>query len=248
MQLDGKIAVVTGGASGIGRATCEALAAAGALTYVADVNRAAGEDAAAAIGRDGYQAECLPLDVTDDGSIAQATELLRERHGKLDIFVSAAGWDIIQPFLENTPEYWDKVVALNFMGPVRLARSLLPLLIEARDSRIVMVGSDAGRVGSSGESVYAGAKGGIIAFTKSLAREVVRYGVNVNCVCPGPTDTPLFATHSEKMREALIRAIPMRRLAKPSEVADAIVFFASGRSSFITGQVLSVSGGLTMSG
>jgi 2-hydroxycyclohexanecarboxyl-CoA dehydrogenase len=248
MQLDGKIALVTGGASGIGRAACEALAAAGALVYIADINQAAAEESAAAIVRSGKQARSVPLDVTDEKSIAAAANLLRESHGKLDVFVSAAGWDIIQPFMENTPDYWERIVALNFLGPVRVTRSLLPLLIEARESRIVTVGSDAGRVGSSGESVYAGAKGGVIAFTKSLAREVVRYGINVNCVCPGPTDTPLFATHGEKMREALIRAIPMRRLAKPSEIADAILFFASSRSSFITGQVLSVSGGLTMAG
>lgn len=248
MRLDGKTAIVTGGASGIGRATCEALAAAGAMTYVADINHAAGEDAAAAILRAGHQAAFLPLDVTSDQSIAQASAILRDRHGRLDVFVSAAGWDVIQPFMENTPDYWDKIMALNFMGPVRLTRSLLPLLIEARDSRIVMIGSDAGRVGSSGESVYAGAKGGVIAFTKSLAREVVRHGVNVNCVCPGPTDTPLFATHAEKLREGLVRAIPMRRLARPAEIADAVLFFASGRSSYITGQVLSVSGGLTMAG
>jgi 2-hydroxycyclohexanecarboxyl-CoA dehydrogenase len=245
MQLNGKIALVTGAASGIGRATCQALVDSGALTYVADINQAAGEEAAA---RMGSNARFLALDVTSDAAISSAADALKQQHGKLDIFVSAAGWDIIQPFMENTPEYWDRIMALNFMGPVRLTRALLPLLIEARESRIVMVGSDAGRVGSSGESVYAGAKGGVIAFTKSLAREVVRYGVNVNCVCPGPTDTPLFATHGEKMREALIRAIPMRRLAKPSEIADAILFFASGRSSYITGQVLSVSGGLTMAG
>lgn len=248
MRLDGKIALVTGGASGIGKATCEALAAAGALTYVADINQAAGRETAAAIARSGGEAHFLALDVTNGESIARAGGTLRERHGKLDVFVSAAGWDMIQPFMDNTPEYWERIVALNLMGPVRLTQAVLPLLIEARESRIVMVGSDAGRVGSSGESVYAGAKGGIIAFTKSLAREVVRHGVNVNCVCPGPTDTPLFATHAEKMREALIRAIPMRRLARPSEIADAILFFASSRSAYITGQILSVSGGLTMAG
>ena len=166
--------------------------------------------------------------------------------GGLDVLVNAAGWDMIEPFMDNTPEYWDKIVALNFMGPVQVTRVLLPLLFDSGSGRIVNVASDAGRVGSYGETVYAGAKGGIIAFTKSLAREVVRKQVRVNCVCPGPTDTPLFASQSEKMRDALTNAIPMKRVAQPSEVADAIVYFASDRASFVTGQVLSVSGGLTM--
>ena len=134
------------------------------------------------------------------------------------------------------------------MGPIQVTRALLPLLFASGSGRIVNISSDAGRVGSYGETVYAGAKGGVIAFTKSLAREVVRKQVRVNCVCPGPTDTPLFASQSEKMRDALINAIPMKRLAKPSEIADAALFLASDRSSFVTGQVLSVSGGLTMVG
>jgi 2-hydroxycyclohexanecarboxyl-CoA dehydrogenase len=165
---------------------------------------------------------------------------------KLDILVNGAGWDIIQPFMDNTPEYWDKIVAINYLGPVAVTRAFLPALIASGAGRIVNIASDAGRVGSSGETVYAGAKGGIIAFTKSLAREMTRKGVRVNCVCPGPTDTPLFAAQGEKIREALINAIPMKRLAQPGEIADAVLFFASDRSSFCTGQVLSVSGGLTM--
>ena len=173
---------------------------------------------------------------------------MKAEQGRLDVLVNAAGWDVIEPFMQNTPEYWAKIVALNFMGPVQVTRAMLPMLIESGSGRIVNVASDAGRVGSSGETVYAGAKGGVIAFTKSLAREVVRKGIRVNCICPGPTETPLFASQPEKMREALIGAIPMRRVAKPSEVADAILFFASDRASYVTGQVLSVSGGLTMVG
>jgi 2-hydroxycyclohexanecarboxyl-CoA dehydrogenase len=248
MELEGKIAVVTGGASGIGKATAEMFAQAGAFVWVADINEEAGAKTAAEIIQKGQKAEFVALDVTDDVSIERAAAKVKEKSGKLHALVSAAGWDIIQPFLENTPEYMAKIVALNFMGPVKLTKALLPLLIESGGGKIVTVGSDAGRVGSMGETVYAGAKGGIIGFTKSLAREVVRYGINVNCVCPGPTDTPLFASQPEKMKEALARAIPMRRVAKPSEIASAILFFSSDYSSYITGQVLSVSGGLTMAG
>ena len=168
--------------------------------------------------------------------------------GKVDIVVNGAGWDIIEPFVKNTPEYWDKIMAINFMGPVKVTRAFLDPMIEGKGGKVVNISSDAGRGGSSGETVYAGAKGGVIAFTKSLAREMARYAINVNCVCPGPTDTPLFATQPEKMQQALVNAIPFRRLGKPEEVADAVVFFASDRSSFITGQVISVSGGLTMHG
>jgi 2-hydroxycyclohexanecarboxyl-CoA dehydrogenase len=134
------------------------------------------------------------------------------------------------------------------MGPVRVTRAFLDSMIAAGTGAIVNVASDAGRVGSTGETIYAGAKGGVIAFTKSLAREMARHGIRVNCICPGPTDTPLFRAQPEKMQDALVRAIPLRRLAQPSEIADAIAFFASNRSTFITGQVLSVSGGLTMVG
>ena len=150
--------------------------------------------------------------------------------------------------MENAPDYIDRVVAINLGAILHLTQALLPPMIAAGAGKIVSVSSDAGRVGSSGETVYAAAKGGVIAFTKSLAREVARYSINVNCVCPGPTDTPMLATRSEKLREAFVRAIPFRRFAKPQEIADAIVFFASSQSDYITGQVLSVSGGLTFAG
>ena len=246
MNLSGKTVVVTGGASGIGLATSKALAAVGADVIVTDLNATAGEAAAADIRASGGKARFHVLDVTKPASAATLAENIQSNGGKLDILVNAAGWDIIEPFMVNTPEYWDKIVAINFMGPVQVTRALLDLLIASGSGRIVNIASDAGRVGSSGEAVYAGAKGGIIAFTKSLAREMTRKHVRVNCVCPGPTDTPLFASQGEKIRDALTNAIPMKRLAKPSEIADAVVFFASDRSSFCTGQVLSVSGGLTM--
>jgi 2-hydroxycyclohexanecarboxyl-CoA dehydrogenase len=246
MNFDGKTVLATGGASGIGQATCQAFAKAGARVVLTDLNPTGGESAAAAIRAAGGDCRFLQLDITDRAAAEALAARVRDELGRLDVLVNAAGWDIIEPFMDNTPEYWAKIVALNFMGPVQVTRAMLPLLFECGNGRIVNISSDAGRVGSFGETVYAGAKGGVIAFTKSLAREVVRKQVRVNCVCPGPTDTPLFASQSEKMRMALINAIPMKRVAKPSEIADAVLFFASDRSSFCTGQVLSVSGGLTM--
>lgn len=246
MNFQDKIVLVTGAASGIGLATVAAFAEAGARVVLTDVNAAAGELAAAQLKNVGKDVAFVQLDVTKLASAEAVAEHVHSHYGCLDVLVNAAGWDIIQPFMENTPEYWEKIVALNFMGPVNVTRALLPLLMESGSGRIVNVGSDAGRVGSFGETVYAGAKGGVISFTKSLAREVTRKNVRVNCVCPGPTDTPLFATQPQKMRDALIGAIPMKRLGQPSEVADAVLFFASDRASFVTGQVLSVSGGLTM--
>jgi len=248
MKFQGKSALITGAASGIGVATAARFADAGAQVILTDINAATGEKAAADLRAIGADARFFELNVTDLASANAAAERVRTEVGRLDVLVNAAGWDIIQPFMENTPDYWDKIVALNLMGPIQVTRAMLPLLIESGSGRIVNVSSDAGRVGSFGETVYAGAKGGVIAFTKSLAREMTRKQVRVNCVCPGPTDTPLFATHSEKIQQALINAIPMRRLGQTSEVADAVLFFASDRSSFITGQVLSVSGGLTMVG
>jgi 2-hydroxycyclohexanecarboxyl-CoA dehydrogenase len=248
MKFDGKTVLITGAASGIGLATATRFTQAGARVILTDINAAAGEKAAAELRATGADARFFELNVAERASANAAAERVRAELGRLDVLVNAAGWDIIQPFMDNTPEYWEKIVALNLMGPIQVTRAMLPLLIESGSGRIVNVSSDAGRVGSFGETVYAGAKGGVIAFTKSLAREMTRKQVRVNCVCPGPTDTPLFATQSEKMQQALIGAIPMKRLGQPGEVADAVLFFASDRSSFITGQVLSVSGGLTMVG
>jgi len=242
MNFKGKTILVTGAASGIGNACAAAFVEAGGTVILTDINEAGGEAAAKALSN----AHFMKLDVTSREDCEALAGRIEQEFGKLDILVNAAGWDIIQPFMDNTPEYWAKIMAINFMGPVQLTRALLPLLIESGSGRIVNVSSDAGRVGSFGETVYAGAKGGIIAFTKSLAREMTRKNIRVNCICPGPTDTPLFASQSEKMQEALKNAIPMKRVAKPSEVADGVLFFASDRSSFVTGQVLSVSGGLTM--
>ncbi len=246
MRFENKIILVTGGASGIGLATCKAFAELGGHVIMTDVNAAAGATAAEGLQGFGGRVQFMQLDVTSLSAAEALATKIGAEFGHLDVLVNAAGWDIIERFVDNTPEFWAKIVAINFMGPVQVTRALLPQLIASGSGRIVNIASDAGRVGSSGETVYAGTKGGIIAFTKSLAREVVRNSIRVNCVCPGPTDTPLFAGQSEKMRMALTNAIPMKRIAQPSEIADAVLFFASDRAKYVTGQVLSVSGGLTM--
>lgn len=232
--LEGRVAVVTGGASGIGRATVALLLAAGARVFVADLNP--GDDAA----------RFVRTDVTDDDAICGLAETVLAEAGAPHVLVHAAGWDEIRPFVESDFAFIEKIVRINLLGCVKITRSFLPAMLETGTGSIVTVASDAGRVGSSGETVYAGAKGGVIAFTKSIAREVARAGLRANCVCPGPTDTPLFASLPEKLRGALQRAIPFGRLARPEEVAQAIVYLASDRSAYVTGQTLSVSGGLTM--
>jgi len=247
MKFDGKVVLVTGGASGIGKATVMAFVREGATVICADLNTAAGEALQKeAVGN--QKIDFVAMDMGDPDSIrAGAAEALK-RYPRIDVLVNGAGWGDIQPFMQNTPEFIYKVAAINLIGPVHLAQALLPPMIEAHGGKIVNIASDAGRVGSSGETVYAGAKGGLIAFTKSLAREVARYSINVNCVCPGPTDTPMLATRSEKLRDAFLKAIPFRRFAKPEEIADAVVFFAGPESAYITGQAISVSGGLTFAG
>jgi 2-hydroxycyclohexanecarboxyl-CoA dehydrogenase len=248
MGFENKVAVVTGAASGIGKATAEALAEAGATVICGDIDRDKGEAAAAAIRNKDQKAEFLRVDMTDEASINAFAEAVQAKAGAVDILVNGAGWGQTRPFWETTPDLWDKLISLNFVGPMKLAKALLPRMIERGSGKIVNIASDAGRVGSLGETVYSGAKGGLIAFTKSLARETARYNINVNCVCPGPTETPLLFAVPEKHLEAFKKAIPFRRFGKPSEIADAVVFFASDRASYITGQVLSVSGGLTMVG
>ncbi len=248
MRLEQKRVLVTGAASGIGRATAHALAHAGARVFVADLDEAGGEQTCHAVRDAGGEADFVPLDVMDDESIAALADAVLGRGAAPNVVVNVAGWDRVEPFLDNSVEFMERVVRLNLLGTIKVAKAFLPAMVDAGTGAVVNVASDAGRVGSSGETVYAGAKGGVIAFTKSLAREMAPHGIRVNCVCPGPTDTPLFRSLPEKLQAALTRAIPFRRLARPEEIADAILFFASPRSDFITGQVLSVSGGLTMAG
>jgi 2-hydroxycyclohexanecarboxyl-CoA dehydrogenase len=248
MKLDGRTALVTGGASGIGRATVLKLAGCGARVICADIDTKRGAELAREAADAKLTVEAVALDLADPTSTRQSAAEVLARHARVDILVNAAGWGGIEPYMQNTPEMMDRVIAINLGGPVHLTQALLQPMIAAGGGRVVNIASDAGRVGSSGETVYAAAKGGVIAFTKSLAREVARYSINVNCVCPGPTDTPMLATRSEKLREAFLKAIPFRRFAQPDEIADAILFFSGSMSTYVTGQVLSVSGGLTFAG
>ena len=248
IDLAGKKAFVTGCASGIGAATAKVLAEAGAYVVASDINADGVAAVVAEIQAAGGQAEAHTLDVCDPDAINALAEKVTAAHGAMDCVVNVAGWDRGEPFLENSPEFIEHIVQLNYLGQVRVCKAFLSPMVEAGRGAIVNVASDAGRVGSSGETVYAGAKGGVIAFSKSLAREMARRGITVNSVAPGPTETALLADMPENLQETLKRAIPMRRLGKPEDIANAILFFCSDRSSYITGQVLSVSGGLTMSG
>jgi 2-hydroxycyclohexanecarboxyl-CoA dehydrogenase len=235
------IALVTGGARGIGRAIVEQLAADGHRVVVADIlEDAAAETAAAVSGL------AVALDVTDPVSVDRATNKAERELGPINILVNNAGWDEFKPFLETDEPLWDRIIEINFKGCLRCCRRIVPGMVEREYGRVVNIGSDAARVGSTLEAVYSGAKAGVVAFSKTLAREVAKSGVTVNVVCPGPTDTALLATMGERPRESLARAIPLRRIGTPQDIAPAVAFLASDQAGYITGQTLSVSGGLTM--
>jgi 2-hydroxycyclohexanecarboxyl-CoA dehydrogenase len=247
-----RVALVTGGARGIGRAIAVALATDGRAVAVGDLLEAGAGDTASEIESSGGRALAVHLDVTDSGSVGAAVQRVQEGLGPIDVLVNNAGWDELRPFLETDEPFWDRVLEVNFKGCLRVTRAVLPELVERGWGRVVNIGSDAARVGSSLESVYSGAKGAVIAFTKTIAREVARSGVTANAVCPGPTRTPMLegmtagGEEGAKLIAALERAVPMRRLAEPEDIAAAVAFLASERAGFITGQTLSVSGGLTM--
>lgn len=249
MPLAGRVAAVTGSASGIGKAIATVLAEAGATVAILDRNRAGAEETVAALRATGRAAYPFYVDLADEVTIPAAVEAVTDALGPVSVLVNNAGWDIIQAFIENDYSYIRRVIAVNYLGPVLFTQAVVRGMIEAGEGgRVVNISSDAGRVGSTGEAVYAGAKAGIIGFTKSLARELARDRITVNCVCPGPTDTPLFRAQPQHMQESLLRAIPFRRLAQPADIAAAVDYFVSDRAGFVTGQVLSVSGGLTMAG
>jgi 2-hydroxycyclohexanecarboxyl-CoA dehydrogenase len=244
--LADRVAFVTGAGRGIGRAIALRLAGEGAKVAVADIDE---PSASATSGEIGAQAIALHVDVTDPASVRAGVERAERLLGPIAVLVNNAGWDKIEAFLNSTEATWEKVIAINLKGPLHCVKAMMPKMVERGQGRVISIGSDAGRVGSSGEAVYSAAKAGIIGFSKSLAREVARHGITVNVVCPGPTDTHLFreaAAASPKLAEALVRAIPMRRLGQPDDVAGAVAFLASDDAQFITGQTLSVSGGLTM--
>ncbi|MET0153471.1 MAG: 3-oxoacyl-ACP reductase family protein [Candidatus Binatia bacterium] len=244
--LADKVVLVTGAARGIGRALAARFAEEGSKVAIADIDAEGAAKTASEIGRG---AVGVRLDVTDGAQIRAGVAQAVAKLGPIDVLVNNAGWDKVEPFVKSEEATWDKVLAINLKGPIACVRAVLEPMIERRSGKIVSISSDAGRVGSSGEAVYAGAKAGIIGFSKTLAREVARYGVNVNVVCPGPTNTPLFREISggnEKLAAALKQAIPLGRLGEPEDLAGAVVFLASDDAAFITGQTLSVSGGLTM--
>lgn len=239
--------VVTGAAAGIGRALALGFARAGYAVAVADRDVEGARATAAAIESDGGRADAFEVDVASSESAIALAAAVATRFGSTYALVNCAGWDEIMPFRETEPSLWSKVLDINLFGTVAVTHAFLDTLTQTR-GRIINISSDAGRVGSSGETVYAGAKAGIIGFTKSVARELARDGVTANCVCPGPINTAFLAKNSDKLREALARAIPMRRVGEPEDVVGAVLFFASPAAAYITGQVLSVSGGLTMNG
>jgi len=230
--LKGKTAIVTGGASGIGAAIVRRLEAEGTRAVVFDLKSA------------------HPVDITKYEAVKKAVD----EAGPVDIVVNNAGWDLFRPFLKTDPEFWQKIISLNLVGAMNVLHCALPGMVERGRGKVVNIASDAGRVGSSGEAPYSACKGGIIALTKTLARELASKNIQLNVVCPGLTETGMLeefmqgAGNPEKLREAYRRAIPMGRLGQPEDIPGAVLFFASDDADFITGQVLSVSGGLTMHG
>ena len=250
MRLKDKATIVTGGASGIGRAIAETCAREGARVAVVDLNAAGAQETVAAIEKAGGVAAAWPLDITDVAAVDRTVEEVAARWGGVHILVNCAGWDKPMKFVDTDPAFWDKILGINLKGPIACMRAALRVMIPQEYGKIVTISSDAGRVGSTGEAVYSAAKGGLIALTKTVAREVARHHINVNCVCPGPSDTPLFrnefAATSPKLAESLKRVIPWGRLGTPDDIAPTVVFLASDEAGFITGQTLSVSGGLTM--
>lgn len=245
LTLEGRIALVTGGAGGMGRAIARDLASIGATVCVCDIDA----DGASAVADELPGTRALPVDLADPASVDALLAQLAEVVGPIDVLVSNAGWDKVEPFVANDPAVWDRLMAINLRSPIQLTHALLPGMLERRWGRCLYVSSDAGRVGSSGEAVYAACKAGLIGFAKTVAREAARAGVTANVVCPGPTDTPLLrsiAGDNPKLVQALERSIPLGRIGRPDDVSSAVTFLCSERAGYITGQTLSVSGGLTM--
>ena len=254
MRFVGKTVLVTGGGGGIGSAVCARFAREGARVAVLDLNEEAASITAKEIRDAGGEACALSADITQADAVTAAVGETEKQLGDIAVLVNNAGWDRFCPFVKTDPEFWQKVIEINLLGPLNMHYAILPGMIERGYGRVVNVASDAARVGSSGESVYAACKAGMMGLSKTLAREHARSGITFNVVCPGPTDTALFDGYAEgadnpgKLREAMRRAIPMGRIGQPEDVSGTIAFLASDDAAYVTGQVISVSGGLTMSG
>ncbi|MHB1420930.1 MAG: SDR family NAD(P)-dependent oxidoreductase [Bacillota bacterium] len=249
MKLKNKVAIVTGSGRGIGRAIALEMAREGAKLVIADMLEENAQGVALEIKAMGGESLPVKVDITVKEQVYAMVAQAMEKFGRVDVLVNNAGWDKAEPFINSTEETWDKLIAINLKGPIRCCRAVLDQMMAQQSGRIINISSDAGRVGSSGEAIYSAAKGGIIAFTKTLAREMARSGIRVNCVCPGPSNTALFAEISAdnpKLGEALKRAIPLGRLGEPEDLAGMVAFLASDAAAYITGQTISVSGGLTM--
>ncbi len=252
--IKGKVTIVTGGAGGIGAAICRRFADEGAIVAVFDINKDAAEAVVADIRAKGGSAAAFGVDLTSQESVVAAVTAAEAQLGPTDILVNNAGWDHAAPFLKTDKALWDKIVAVNLYGPLYMHHAVLNGMYERGRGKVVNVASDAARVGSSGEAVYAFCKGGLVSYSKTMARELARKQINVNVVCPGPTDTALFrdfageGEQGEKLKGALAKAIPFGRLGQPDDLPGAVLFLASEDAAFITGQIISVSGGLTMAG
>ena len=241
---------MTGAARGIGAAIANGLAAAGHAVAVLDLDAGAAQQQADLIAKEhGVRAVGVAVDIADKASVPRAVAEVTEKLGAIEVLVNNAGVDVIKPFVDSTEEEWERIVSVNLLGTIRMTRAVLDPMIAATWGRVVVIASDAARVGSSGEVVYSGSKGGVVSFGKALAREVAKHGITVNAVCPGPTDTALLdqvAAASQKLYDGLARAVPLRRIGQPEDIAPAVAFLASDGAGYITGQTLSVSGGLTM--